>query len=46
MLVNSIFSFSHNVFYPTQNKFQYLDDISLGEYNTILSTDTMYRFLE
>ena len=27
MLVTSIFSFSHNVFYPTQNKFQFFSHI-------------------
>ena len=33
MLVTSIFSFSHNVFYPSQNKFQFLSHIYLSSAN-------------
>ena len=33
MLVTSIFSFSHNVFYPSQNKFQFFSHIYLSSAN-------------
>ena len=33
MLVTNIFSFSHNLFYPSQNKFQFLAEFNLSSAN-------------